>query len=819
MDVGIAFPVVGLLAGAAFGLLAADLAHAAFAASVVCASASVVTLLTRAQPRWMFATTLGLSFASGEAALVIHAWREAWRPPLRVAFEYAAAGQDHVLAIVTGVLVADAALHEGGVSLKVDVGTVEIRGRGSGREERPLPPGAPRPARGGVLISVAGELAPTTADAWRAGRTLRLPVRLRRATRYLNVGLPDEERALARRGVILVGSVKSAALVEVVARGSPPEEIAAAIRAYIRRAIATHIGRHNPTASAIVTAILIGDRAGLSPAVERSLQDAGTYHVIAISGSNIAILAAVTLAAFRWAGVLGPAAMLTAVCGFITYGGIVEGGASVTRAVVMAVFYFLARSIDHRVAPIQGLAVAAGVLVVIDPLAIADAGFLLSFGATAAIVLVAPAIARLSWPKPMIAAVSLLLASAAAELALLPVSAFIFGRLTLAGLALNFVAIPAMAVTQMSGMMVVLIAPLSSTVADAVGRVAALSASALVDSAAVGWVPWLSWRVPRPSTWVLAAYYSGCLLILAPRRRCAVTAGMAVTCGAAIWIACDPPGIVASFGDGRLHVTFLDVGQGDATLVRFPRGTSMLVDAGGSGSGGYDVGDRVVGPVLRELRVRRLSTLVLTHGDVDHAGGALSIIREFRPFDTWEGVPVPRSPLLTVLRDLAAARNVRWTSVQRDDRMVIDGVEVWVHHPQPPDWERQNPRNDDSVVIELRWRAVSIVLSGDIERATEDAIGARFDSVGLRVLKVPHHGSRSSSSEPFLQQLRPQIAIVSAGRGNPFGHPVPEIVQRYEAIGAEMFRTDRDGAVTVETDGAGLSVHTYAGRRMSWPPR
>jgi len=126
-------------------------------------------------------------------------------------------------------------------------------------------------------------------------------------------------------------------------------------------------------------------------------------------------------------------------------------------------------------------------------------------------------------------------------------------------------------------------------------------------------------------------------------------------------------------------------------------------------------------------------------------------------------------------------------------------------------------RNDDSIVVELRWGEVSIVLAGDIGREVEHAIAGQFEPAALRVIKVPHHGSLTSSSEMFVRRLRPKAAVVSAGRGNPFGHPAPAVVRRYEDVGASVFRTDRDGAVTVETDGDRLDVRGFTGRQASWP--
>jgi len=290
-------------------------------------------------------------------------------------------------------------------------------------------------------------------------------------------------------------------------------------------------------------------------------------------------------------------------------------------------------------------------------------------------------------------------------------------------------------------------------------------------------------------------------------------------CGAAAiataWILVEPHALVAAFGDGRLHVTAIDVGQGDAIFVVFPRGSTLLVDAGGlSSASSFDIGERVVAPVLRDAGFHRLDLVALTHGDPDHIGGAAAIVEEFRPREVWEGIPVPRSEPLTRLRMLAQRLGARWANVYAGAQVSVDGVEIVARHPAPADWERQKVRNDDSLVLELRWRDVSIVLTGDAGRAVERDIATAFPPARLRAIKIPHHGSLTSSTPDFVAALHPQIAIVSAGRNNHFGHPVPEVLDRYRTIGAEVFRTDQQGAVTIDSDGYSLDVRTFvaAGR-------
>jgi competence protein ComEC len=293
----------------------------------------------------------------------------------------------------------------------------------------------------------------------------------------------------------------------------------------------------------------------------------------------------------------------------------------------------------------------------------------------------------------------------------------------------------------------------------------------------------LAFRVAPPSWWVVAVYYVALVTWWRTRRPAPILAAGA----AAMWMLAEPWSWIASRGDGRLHVSFLDVGQGDSAFVRLPHGTTLLVDTGGlSGLSTFDIGDRVVAPVLRNAGVRRLDYLVLTHGDPDHIGGAGAIVEEFRPRHVWEGVAVPRFEPLATLKAAALRHALTWTSVTAGQRLQLDDVTVGVLHPPPPDWERQRVRNDDSIVIELRWRDVSFVLAGDIGKAVERDLVPRLRRAPLRVLKVPHHGSLTSSTPEFLRALHPQIAVFSAGRSNHFGHAFSERIVTAKWISQPM---------------------------------
>jgi len=616
-------------------------------------------------------------------------------------------------------------------------------------------------------------------------------------------GLSDpgafDAAAQARRdGVHAVGWCKSPRLVEATgerAAGWLPDRAARARRwSRARLAAALPPGREQ----ALVRAMVLGERTALDPETSETFRMAGTYHVLALSGAQVAMVAALLGWLLRWLGTapLTRALLLSAALAF--YCAFVGGDVPVLRATVMAVVVLGGRTLDLDGDAANLLGLAALLLLAHSPSSIGDVGFQLSFAATLGLVLLTPPLMRivpaLPWGAEMALASSL-----GAQAALGPLLAFHFHRLAPAALLLNLVAVPLSGAVLLAGFAILLVSAVAPLAVPAVAGVAWLCARALLLSGeVVRLAPWLDVRVATPSLGPALVSMAGLAAFARGRRR-----------GLLLWAAgalC----LVGGWGprtlDGRLHVTFLDVGQGDAIVIRSPRGRTWMVDTGGSFDARFDVGEAVLGPYLWRDGAPVLRGLVLTHAHPDHVGGVPFLLRAFDVREVWEGIAPRHDRAYDELAAAIETARVPRRAVARGVEAEWDGVQVGVLGPSPPARAPWRTRNDDSVVLALRYGEIVLLLTGDVEAGGEAAL----DAPRAFALKVPHHGSRSSSTPALLARTAPRVAIVSVGDHSRFGHPHPEIVARYQAAGVVLLRTDRDGAVTLSTDGRRVWMATNA---------
>jgi competence protein ComEC len=566
-------------------------------------------------------------------------------------------------------------------------------------------------------------------------------------------------------------------------------------RGALRDHIAARSARLFGSRAPLVDALVIARTAELDPEVRERYARSGLAHILSISGLHVGFIAAWLGLLLRALG-LGPRARFGAATTLIAaYCWLLGLPAPATRAAVMLALDGLARLRQRVVAPRGIIAVAALVVLAIDPWAVTSVGAWLSVSAVAAVIWAARATER----SPRV--IRLFAPAVAATLVTAPICALTFGTVAPVGVLANLVAIPLGAIAVPG----VIVALLSSWGLLAAGSGFCLALLDLVAGAAAA-VP--GGHAVMEAGWPAAALWLGALAIAwwlwrTPRRPWLIGARLAFIGAILSWTT-----LVHAFtrlSDCRcLTVHFLDVGQGDAVALRTPGGRWVLVD-GGPRSAGRDAGRRVVVPFLRREGAVRLAAVVATHAHADHVGGLPAVLSAL-PVDLVldPGEPLGEVPYLEFLA-ASEASGAQWRAARAGDRLDLDGVRFTVLSPDSAWAAVTTDPNEESVVLLVEYGQVRLLLTGDAGVPVELRLAGRIGD--LDVLKVGHHGSGSATSDAWLDEVRPEIAVISVGARNTYGHPAPEVVARLAAHGVHAHRTDREGTITLESDGQRVWTH------------
>jgi competence protein ComEC len=474
----------------------------------------------------------------------------------------------------------------------------------------------------------------------------------------------------------------------------------------------------------------------------------------------------------------------------------------------MAAFMMTAPLLERRPNALNSLGAAALALLVSRPGALFDLGFQLSFCAVGGIVLLQrPMQEELTralrvlgpWAPRLAAPLAL---SVSAQVGVSPILVGVFGEVSVVAPLANLVVVPLAGVAVASGIATLVFDPLGSWPASAFGACAWSAVRLLVLAAeTLGDCPWATARVASRFWPAILCGATGLVLRMRAVSGRIRRAGVAVLAGSVLMAAA-----LAVFGPGRSYprVVFLDVGQGDSVLLELPRRRYLLVDAGpGPAPGGEswrtrgrDAGRDVVVPHLRHEGVARLDGVVITHAHADHFGGAAAVLRAVSVDTLYLPAGGRARAGLDSLVRLAERRGIPVRALRSGDLLAVGGHRLralWPEEPGAEPWSE----NDRSVVLRAALSGRAVLLTGDIESRAEERLCSMSQPVSADVLKVPHHGSRTSSTAPFTRRVSPGLAVVQVGAGNRHGHPSAAALRRLEATGATVMRTDLDGAVVV----------------------
>ncbi len=555
----------------------------------------------------------------------------------------------------------------------------------------------------------------------------------------------------------------------------------------------------------MVRALLIADTHALAPGLRDRYAAAGIIHMLSISGLHVGIIAAAMELLFVAARLPRRAAYIAALIVTAIYLAVIGAPAPALRSGVMLAVATSSRILQRPTSPWAALSMGA-LVPLVYPRTVLAVGWQLSVIGIAG--LIASAALSRRWIAPRLRgwrakAATLLLASVVASLVSAPLVTWKFGRLSIVAPLSNLFATPVVALLQPTIFLALICAPLEPVARFIAG--AAHPILALFDgiaSAGAG-IPYGVLAVaPTLPGAVLAGVATAALVVACvshfPARAMLVSAA-AFT--AALWL----PMIPGGGGSGELEMHVIDVGQGDAVAFRTPRGRWLLVDAGRSWRGG-DAGRATVIPYLRR-RGGDLVLFVLSHPHSDHAGGAATVLGSLRPTEYWDGAFAGTSETYRESLEAARAAHVLWERVHPGDSLGVDGVVVTVLAPDSAWMSGLAAPNEASVVLLVRYGTVRFLLMGDAERGEERWLLAHErEFLAADVLKVGHHGSRTSSGNDFLDVVRPELAVISVGAGNSYGHPDSGVLRSLARHGAVVLRTDMMGSVVVRTDGRALEV-------------
>jgi len=597
------------------------------------------------------------------------------------------------------------------------------------------------------------------------------------------------------------------------AGGSPLyRDLVMPVRAFILRQIDRTLGGEE---GEYLKGIFIGVRSGISRETREAFVNAGVAHILAVSGSNVAVIAAtlyVLLGLLRLPRCLVEPAVAV---GLLYYMLLTGTQPPVVRATIMALVYLIARVIERRVNMLNSLGLAALIILLIDPRQLFDVGFQLSFGAVLSILLLYPKANALVSSLPLkgwagrglLWCLRLSALSLVASLGTLPLTATYFEKVSVIGLLANIFVVPAAGASVVLGIVAALAETVSTPAAEAYAAVnwlllhATLRLTVAAGTSPVAFLHTSGWGPLDTIPYLAAVALLASLDSPVARRR------MVILLLLALHLSLLAPAGELRKSDHTVRVTVLDVGQGDAILVQMPGGRTMVVDTGPKILD-YDAGERVLVPVLRRMGVTSIDLLVLTHPHNDHIGGAVALCREF---------DVERIIHGGALQEGEAITGSGLVFSPEAGTMLTPAPRTRLYLLSPGCGRRAagggrslRGGNNSSVVLKLQFGRTSFLFTGDLERPLEEEMtGVYGEFLRSSVLKVAHHGGNTGTGARFLESARPEFAVISVGTWNAFGHPSPLLLSRLRRSGAAVARTDRDGAVIYESDGRSV-------KRLSW---
>ncbi|MBE0448656.1 MAG: DNA internalization-related competence protein ComEC/Rec2, partial [Actinobacteria bacterium] len=610
----------------------------------------------------------------------------------------------------------------------------------------------------------------------------------------------DYRRYLYYRGIMSEMSVSVQDIEEVGEEGRLSlASLIGFIRQWIKK---TNAAKLPPDCAGLLSGIVLGDISMLGEGLGESFMITGLMHIVAASGINIALILGALwpiLRIFRLRALTQFLVLIAFAAAYMLISGM---SPSITRAFLMASVGLIAWFFGRDKNNIASLSVAALVLLVVDPFILYDIGFQLSFAATLALIILIPIFDRLmeNVPNPLRSGLSVTLA---AQVGVLPMIMYYFGQVSSISLVTNLIVIPIAALTLILGLIVIPIAAISLLLAEPVYIALQLTLKAIISATqSLSAVPGSVIYLHQYSLLTLTLCYAFLLVavLIIARVRLKLRLGHVViflifVSVIAIWWQAG-----SGMAPAQLEIVFLDVGQGDSTILTAPDGARVLIDTGPS--------PNTTRRALEVRGVKRIDAIAISHEHDDHIGGLSKLLDIFAvgSFLYPEGVKSSKDCVKMIAR--AKQKNIRCIPVKGRGMYRI-GEYLRIDVFCVP--EEAEDANEESLVIKVQYGKFTVLFTGDAGQKVEQVLIDENREIDVDVLKVGHHGSAASSTSEFLRRVTPGTSIVSVGKGNTYGHPSSSTIRRLLGVGSKIYRTDQHGDVTIRSDGETYRVYTEKG--------
>lgn len=656
-------------------------------------------------------------------------------------------------------------------------------------------------------------------------------IRLRTPRNFKNEGAFDYESYMKSRDIYVTGSIGKRSKIELIDQnnGFWLLKIVYQFKEKMMDSLKNNLPQKN---SAIIKAMVLGEKGSLSKNNREIFIRSGTAHLMAVSGLHIGFVAFVAFWTIKkitgyimirffmeraLSGWIMPLSALLCIIPVLFYMALVGWKASSMRAGIMVIVYLFAVAFSRQKEIFRSIIIAAFIILFWKPLSFQDVGFLLSFLAVLTIVFCykefsgkKDAMNDIPFQENKIMKIikGNIAINLFAVLGTSPLIFYYFNRITPYGFFANIIAVPLAALIIPGAIICMIIFPVFHLAGILGLKIVSFLTSVLMFVIKFfSELPMASLRFATPSLLAVISFYIFGFLLIKLRRKkqlqwILIPVGLILLISLSInYLPCSKNNI--------LKVTFLDVGQGDATLIQLPDGKTMLIDGGGL-YGDFDVGESVVAPYLWDHGIEKIDYVISTHSDNDHIEGLFYVLKEMKAGTLWTNSLLPFKTSISHLENLAREKKVSIT----DQNIFFNKFNIKIEKLHPTREFVSNyfdrKENNFSTVLKISYGLISFLFTSDIEKESEEFLVKQYGSkLRSTILKVPHHGSKTSSTNSFINAVKPKVVVISAGVLNRFHHPAKKVVERYKRRNIKIFRTDLHGAVTITTDGLKYNIKTF----------